>query len=171
MILNFSLRFEKVQNPIEEESASTSTTSKSSRKPILKRSRTPEPSATSDGLDEEDRPTTRQYNFSMSVDELSDMEKEVNDFCNEDDDDDDDDDPPSRPNKQQRTSTFAPVTTTDDPVNDNDEETYNSDSSSSQKLRELILGKKRETDSDEESLGDDEAPRGWEKNQKTKKRQ
>ena len=165
----------KVQNPPEEEPVSSSTTNKPT-KPVLKRPRTPEPAPTNDALDEEDQPTNRKYNFSMSVDELSDMEKEVNDFCNEDGDDDDDDDDnedsndrQSRPIKQQRTSKFAPITTTDNLRNDEDE-SYNSDSSSSQKLRELILGKKRDTESDEESLGDDDAPRGWKKNQKTKKK-
>jgi hypothetical protein len=165
----------KVQSPPDEEQVSSSTTNKPT-KPVLKRSRTPELPSPNDVLDEDDQPTTRQYNFSMSVDELSDMEKEVNDFCNEDDDDDDDDDDDSndletRPTKQQRTSAFTPITTTtDNPTND-EEEAYNSDSSGSQKLRELILGKKRDTDSDEESLSDDDAPRGWLKNQKTKKRQ
>ena len=108
----------------------------------------------------------------MSVDELSDMEKEVNDFCN-DDDDDDSNDRPSRPNKQQRVSSFAPVTTSDDPDNTNADEDdqnndYHSDSSSSQKLRDLILGKRGENDSDEESLGDGDIPRGWSNNPKTK---
>jgi hypothetical protein len=111
----------------------------------------------------------------MSVDELSDMEKEVNDFCNEDDDDDDDDDSNeifSRPTKQQRTSSFTPITTADNPNNDEDEvDDYNTDSSSSQKLRDLILGKKHETDSEDESLGDDETPRGWKANEKPSKRQ
>lgn len=108
-------------------------------------------------LDEDDQPTTREYHFSMSVDELSDMEKEVNDFCNDDDEDDDDsNDLSSRPNKQQRVSSFAPI-----PTNEDD---YNSDSSSSQKLRDLILGKQDENDSDNESLGDGDAPRGWSNN-------
>ncbi len=147
---------------------------------MLKRPRTPEIPLTTDTLDEDDnQPTTRQYNFSMSVDELSDMEKEVNDFCNEDDDDDDDDDDdedsnkiPSRPIKQQRTSSFTP-TTTDNRNNDDEEEgdDYNTDSSSSQKLRDLILGKKPDTDSDEESLSDDDTPRGWKTNQKTRQSQ
>jgi len=172
-IFVFFFSFLKVQSPPDEEQVSSSTTNKPT-KPVLKRSRTPELPSPNDVLDEDDQPTTRQYNFSMSVDELSDMEKEVNDFCNEDDDDDDDDDDSndleSRPTKQQRTSAFTPITTTDNPTND-EEEAYNSDSSGSQKLRELILGKKRDTDSDEESLSDDDAPRGWLKNQKTKKRQ
>jgi hypothetical protein len=156
-------------SPSDDEQASSSTTSKSAKSP-LKRSRTPEIS--NDTVDEDEQPTTQKYNFSMSVDELSDMEKEVNDFCNEDEDDDDDDDDDdsnkiqSRPTKQQRTSSFTPITTTDNP----DEDDYNSDSSSSQKLRDLILGKKHEPDSDEESLGDDDIPRGWKTNQKTRKR-
>jgi len=160
---------------LDEEQISSSTTSKPT-KSLLKRSRTPEIPPTTDTLDEDDQPTTRQYNFSMSVDELSDMEKEVNEFCNEDDDDDDSNDIQSRPAKQQRTSSFTPITTTttttttDNPSNNDEDDAYNSDSSSSQKLRELILGKKRETDSDEESLGDDDTPRGWKLNQKTRKR-
>ena len=123
---------------------------------------------------DDNRPTSREYHFSMSVDELSDMEKEVNDFCNdEDDDDDDSNDLPSRANKQQRqpNASFAPITTTDDNnpnAPNEDDEHYNSDSSSSQKLRDLILGKRGETDSDEESLGDGDAPRGWTKNSKDK---
>ncbi|CAF0984354.1 unnamed protein product [Rotaria sordida] len=184
-----SLIKQKTQNPSDDEQISSSTISKST-KPSLKRSRTPEIPLTtdipSDPTDEDDQPTTRQYNFSMSVDELSDMEKEVNDFCNEDEDDADDDDDDknnkkndnddsndkeSRSTKQQRTSSsFTPITTTDNP-NVDYEDDYNSDSSSSQKLRDLILGKKHETDSDEESLGDDEAPRGWKKNQKRRKKQ
>ncbi|CAF4549980.1 unnamed protein product [Rotaria sp. Silwood1] len=169
-----SLTKQRNQNPSDDEPTSSSTISKST-KTSLKRSRTPEiPSTTdipTDVIDEDDQPTTRKYNFSMSVDELSDMEKEVNDFCNEDEDDDDDDDSNdtrSRPMKQQRTSSFTPITTTDN-QNDDREDDYNSDSSSSQKLRDLILGKKQETDSDEESLGDDEAPRGWKNNQKRRK--
>ncbi|UJR36884.1 hypothetical protein I4U23_029597 [Adineta vaga] len=175
---------QETENLSNDDQVSSSTTNKPSFRSSLKRPRAPELPSTSDLpsdiIDEEEQVTTKPYHFSMSVDELSDMEKEVNDFCGEDDDDDDDDDEsndaPSRPAKQQRTSSFAPTTTltttttTDDPNNVDDYE-YNSDSSSSQKLRDLILGNKREGDSDEESLGDDETPRGWKLNQKTRKRQ
>lgn len=173
LLFDFVFLF-KSQNTSEDEKLSNSTVSKST-KSSLKRPRTPEIPATTDALnvaiDEDDEPKTKQYNFSMSVDELSDMEKEVNDFCNEDEDDDDDDtnDASSRPAKQQRTSGFAPITTTDN-LNDDDDNNYDSDSSSSQKLRDLILGKKPETDSDDEILGDDDAPRGWKDNQKLRKR-
>jgi hypothetical protein len=153
----------------DDEQASSSTISKTTN-PSLKRSRTPELPSTSDVIDEDEQPTTKQFNFSMSVDELSDMEKEVNEFCNEDDDDDDDsNETEARPIKQQKTSTFPPITTADNPNEQEDD--YNSDSSSSQKLRDLILGKRRETDSDDESLSDDEAPRGWKTKQKTRNRQ
>ncbi|CAF0945275.1 unnamed protein product [Adineta steineri] len=194
---------QKTENPSNDEQVSSSTVSKFS-KSSLKRARTPELPSTSDmpsNIIEEDEQTAtttagaaaaetaRQYNFSMSVDELSDMEKEVNDFCNDDEDEDDDDDDDSndvqaRPKKQQRTSSFSPITTaaattttatpttTIDKQNDDEGYDYDSDSSSSQKLRDLILGKRREADSDDESFGDDEAPRGWKNtNQKTKKRQ
>ena len=124
------------QTTSDDEQISSSTTSKS-EKPFAKHSYGLETSPTTDlsndkieiddDCDEDDQSTTRKYNFSMSVDELSDMQKEVNDFCNEDD--------------------------------------YDSDSSSSQKLRALILGKKPETDSDEESLSDDDTPHGWKNNQ------
>lgn len=158
-------------------------------KPSLKRPRTPEvppittADVTSETIEEEEQATSRPYNFSMSVDELSDMEKEVNDFCNEEDEDDEDEDDDddnnnnnetlTRPAKQQRTSSFAPTTTTADNPNyedDDNDDAYNSDSSSSQKLRDLLLGKKVEIDTDEEGLSDDDAPRGWRDNQKSRKK-
>ena len=144
----------------------------------IKRTDPPEPeslpSASSETIDEDEPPPKRDYNFSMSVDELSDMEKEVDEFCNDDDEDDDDDDdddkaeekkdgdeqPQPRPSKQQPTSSALAS-------NEQDDE-YDSDSSSSQKLRDLTLGEERLINSDEESLGDDEAPRGWKENPKPK---
>ncbi|CAF2046071.1 unnamed protein product [Rotaria magnacalcarata] len=166
-----SLNRQKTQTSPDDEPTSSSTVSKSA-KPPLKRPRTPEipPTATDtvdDVVDEDNQSATKQFNFTMSVDELSDMEKEVNDFCNDDEDDDDDTETLSRPTKQQRTTAFTPTTTTDNP---NDDDNYDSDSSSSQKLRDLILGKKPETDSDEESLSDDDAPRGWKEGQKARKK-
>lgn len=154
------------------------TSSEEPARSSIQRTRPPQPeplpSASSETIDEDEPPTKRYFNFSMSVDELSDMEKEVNEFCNDDDegdDDNDDDDedegkkdgdeqPRPRPSKQQRTSSAL--------TGNEQEDEYDSDSSSSQKLRDLTLGEERLISSDEESLGDDEAPRGWKENPKRK---
>ena len=140
------------------------TPSEDPRRSSVKRTRAPGPvsSASSETIEEDEQVAKREFNFSMSVDELSDMEKEVNDFCNDDDDDDDDDeDSRPRPVKQQQT-TSVPAGT------EQEEQEYESDSSSSQKLRDLTLGQDRTINSDEESLSDDEAPRGWKENPKPK---
>lgn len=161
----------KTTNSSDEEQVSSSTTEKPS-KSALKRPRTPDLPSSSEVINEEEQTTSRQYNFSMSVDELSDMEKEVNDFCGDDDDDEDDDNDEPRPAKQQKKSKDQP--TIEETTNDDNgggggsrggDDDYNSDSSSSQKLRDLILGKRHESDTDEENLDDDDAPRGWKSRQ------
>ncbi|CAF1135940.1 unnamed protein product [Rotaria sordida] len=104
-----------------------------------------------------------QYTFNMSADECFDVEKEVNELYIGDDDDSDDTHP--QPLKRQRTAT--PAKTLDTNIDDNDDG-FESDSTSMQKLYDLISGKRDDNSSDEESLGDDDVPRGWKKVYKKK---
>ena len=86
--------------------------------------------------------------------------KHILELLQDDDEDDEDNAKKTRPppTKQQRTTTDT--ITIQNPKNDEDEGD-NSDSSSSEKLRRLALGDQPAVSSDEESLSDDDAPRGW----------
>ncbi|CAF3071438.1 unnamed protein product [Rotaria sp. Silwood2] len=99
-----------------------------------------------------------QCNFSMSADEYFNVETQVNELYIEDADDSNDTHP--RTSKRQRTAT--PAKTFDKNTDDNDEDDgFDSDSSSMQELHDLIFSKNNDNSSDEESLGDDDVPRGW----------
>ena len=111
--------------------------------------------------------TAPTYNVSISVDELDDMEKEMNEFMNEDDDDDDDDD--EEEGEEAKTSQKKPRTAEPNEVQDDA-------SNSSAKLREMKLNEEELNinddelaPSDEESLTDDETPLGWKAKPKVKK--
>jgi RNA polymerase II subunit A-like phosphatase len=101
----------------------------------------------------------RSLSNNISSEDSFDMEKEVNDLFIEDDDHCND----TRPqlSKRQCTGTTAEIVNKIEDVNhDSDSD---SDSSGIYKLHGLALGKNDGYSSDEESLGDDDVPRGWKK--------
>ena len=99
----------------------------------------------------------QQYNVNTSVGECFSMKQEMNESWIQDDEESVDICP--RPSKQQRTEITQGIA--DENLDDNDSEDSNSDSSTIRKLDNMILGKHDGNSSDEESLGDDEVPRGW----------
>ncbi|CAF0786987.1 unnamed protein product [Didymodactylos carnosus] len=107
------------------------------------------------------RNNEHEFLFSMSMDELEEMEKEVDDFCSDtnDDDDDDEDNEQSKPNDL---SKYDPTFEEEE----NDDDLDGEDAEQEETLRNLVLGTNRKAeynDSDEDSLGGGDVPKGWKK--------
>lgn len=127
-----------------------------------------EPSNNRSQTSNDDETTTAKpnYSFSISVDELDDMKKEMKEFLDEDDADDDE--------NENENETEAPVTT--NPTTDASKDVQKAESDSSAALRQMTLDEDdlnfnddKFDPTDEESLSDGDAPLGWKEKPKIKK--